>query len=69
MSEQLLERCCGLDVHSRTVVACRLTPEGQEVRTFGTTTHELLALGDWLAEGWLRAGRDGEYGLVLEARL
>jgi transposase len=47
-------RCCGLDVHKRTVVACLLTPgaEGQptkEIRTFGTMTHDLLALSDWLA--------------------
>ncbi|GAC1458953.1 MAG: IS110 family transposase [Ktedonobacterales bacterium] len=49
-----LQRCAGLDVHKRTVVACvRLTTaEGavqQEVRTFGTMTADLLALGDWLA--------------------
>jgi len=47
-------RCAGLDVHKRTVVACRLTPgpgaePAREVRTFGTTTRELLALVDWLA--------------------
>jgi transposase len=47
-------RCCGLDVHKQTVVACVLlsTPSGQPsrtVRTFGTLTDELLALGDWLA--------------------
>src|SRR5213593_1423759 len=51
--EQVYERCCGLDVHKDTVVACLRVPgEGvrrhQEVRTFGTTTAELLALGDWL---------------------
>jgi transposase len=50
----LYERCCGLDVHKKTVVACLLTPEprGQphrEVRTFGTMTDEVLALADWLA--------------------
>jgi transposase len=44
-----------LDVHKETVVACLLAPgsDGQtkpEVRTFGTLTDELLALGDWLAE-------------------
>jgi transposase len=44
----LYERCCGLDVHKRTVVACLLTPEGKQVRTFGTTTRELLELGEWL---------------------
>src|SRR6266496_1365259 len=46
-------RCCGLDVHKQTVVACILlaSPSGPPqklVRTFGTLTDELLALGDWL---------------------
>jgi transposase len=46
-------RCCGLDLHKRTVVACLLTPgprgkPTKEVRTFGTMTDELLALSDWL---------------------
>ncbi len=51
------ERCCGLDVHKKTVVACRITPgpgraPRKEIRTFGTMTEDLLALGDWLgAEG------------------
>ncbi len=50
----LYERCCGLDVHKRTVVACLITPgPGNEVtkqiRTFGTETGQLLVLGDWLA--------------------
>lgn len=44
------ERCCGLDVHKRTVVACVLASSGREVRTFGTVTQELLRLGDWLVE-------------------
>jgi transposase len=49
----LYERVCGLDVHKLTVVACVrcLTTRGkveQAVRTFGTTTAELLALSDWL---------------------
>jgi transposase len=52
----LYERCCGLDLHKRAVTACRLLPGpgGQptkETRTFGTMTADLLALGDWLAEG------------------
>jgi transposase len=47
-------RCCGLDIHKRTVVACVLTPgaDGQPhkaVRTFGTMTADLLDLADWLA--------------------
>jgi transposase len=55
--EVLYERCCGLDVHQATVVGC-VRRQGErrrrasEVRTFGTTTAELLDLADWLtAEG------------------
>ena len=44
------ERCCGLDVHKRSVVACVMTPEGQKTRTFGTMTRQLLTLSDWLGE-------------------
>ena len=40
------ERCAGLDIHQRTGVACLMTPARRAVRTFGTFTHELLALGD-----------------------
>jgi transposase len=52
----LHERCCGLDLHKKSVTACRLTPGAngrivKEVRTFGTMTADLLALGDWLEEG------------------
>jgi transposase len=42
------ERCAGLDVHKKTVVACVVTPAGQETRTFATMTAALLALADWL---------------------
>ena len=49
------ERCCGLDVHKKTVVACLLVPDAtggrqKQTRTFGTMTAELLALADWLAQ-------------------
>ncbi len=44
------ERCCGLDVHKKTVVACVLTPEGRWTRTFGTMTAELLQLLAWLQQ-------------------
>ena len=50
------ERCAGLDVHKKSVVACRIEPaEGggwhKETRRFGTMTDELLALADWLRAG------------------
>jgi len=49
----LYERCCGLDIHKKTVVACVIvpSPDGKpmkEVRHFGTMTDDLLRLGDWL---------------------
>jgi transposase len=51
--ELLHRRCCGLDVHKATVVAClRLVSDGKvttEVRTFQTTTADLLRLSEWLA--------------------
>jgi transposase len=50
----LYERCCGLDVHKDTVVACVMLSEThgkvkREVRTFATTTAGLVALSDWLS--------------------
>ena len=45
------ERCCGLDVHKKSVVASRLTPEGSQTRAFGTMTDELIRLREWLLEG------------------
>lgn len=46
-------RCCGIDVHKRSVVACVLLtePDGtvrRRISTFGTMTADLLALADWL---------------------
>jgi transposase len=53
--EVLYERCCGVDVHKKRVVACVILsqPEGRPrktVRTFGTRTDDLMQLADWLAE-------------------
>jgi transposase len=53
--EVVYRRCCGLDVHKKTVVAC-LVVSGEEsalskqTRTFGTMTEDLQALADWLEE-------------------
>lgn len=50
----LYPRCAGLDVHKDSVVAAvRLAGDGPartEVRSFGTTTPELLKLSTWLGE-------------------
>jgi transposase len=47
--EVVYECCCGLDVHTKTVVACLITKGRKEIRTFATMTDELLQLGDWLS--------------------
>lgn len=52
--EIIVRRCCGLDVHKKTIQACVrvLSEDGQvseSIDCFGTTTGELLRLGDWLA--------------------
>lgn len=39
---------CGLDVHKKNVVACIITPDHQEIRTFSTMTEDLLMLVDWI---------------------
>jgi len=51
--QALIERCCGLDVHQETVVACLLigtagARASKEVRTFRAVRRELEALRDWL---------------------
>jgi transposase len=53
MMQAIIERCCGLDVHQETVVACLLigapgVRPTKEVRTFRTVTRDLEALRDWL---------------------
>lgn len=51
----MYERVAGLDVHKKTVVACRMRVTGEkriewEKRTFGTMMVDLLGLHDWLSE-------------------
>jgi len=63
------KHCAGVDVHKKTVVACCLSEQrnGQlrrEIRTYGTTTAELLRLSEWLvSEGITHIAMEstGEY--------
>ena len=73
----MFTHCAGLDVHQKTVMACRVTPDptGQqadgimELQAFGTMTRDLLALSDWLAEVGCDACRHGEHRGVLASHL
>ena len=48
--EKVYERCCGIDVHKKLIVACFRNGASNELREFGATTRELLKIADWLTE-------------------
>lgn len=52
--EVFSDRCCGIDVHKKSVVACVIVPGSGKLsrttRTFGTTTAQLRNLLHWLRE-------------------
>ena len=50
---RIYDRCAGVDVHKKSLTVCVRLPgpdasRVQQVRSFGTTTADLLALRDWL---------------------
>lgn len=51
---EILERCCGIDVHQETLTACIMIGVGKgmlkEIREFSTTTPALEQLAKWLKE-------------------
>ena len=46
--DALYERCCGIDVHKKLIVACLRCGKKQELRQFGSTSEELRNLTSWL---------------------
>lgn len=46
----MYERCCGVDVHKRSLVACLRVGKKQEIRQYGTTSQDLRDFTKWLAE-------------------
>jgi hypothetical protein len=53
--EIVIESAAGLDVHKKTVMVCvrkaALKGKGkQQLRQFGTTTRQIEAMAEWLAE-------------------
>lgn len=49
--ERVYDKCCGIDVHKKILVACFRNGNKHEVREFGATTKAILRLVDWLSEG------------------
>lgn len=48
--DTIYQRCCGIDVHKKVIVACLRDGRKKEVRSYGATTEELRKLADWLFE-------------------
>lgn len=48
--EVVYQRCCGIDVHKKMIVACFRDGRKQELREFGTLTSDLRELTNWLLE-------------------
>lgn len=44
----IYERCCGVDVHKKKLVACLFKGRKKEIREFGTMTDEILSMWEWL---------------------
>ncbi len=50
--ERVYDKCCGVDVDKKLIVACFKQGKAQE---YGATTRELLEMAQWLAEGGCEA--------------
>lgn len=48
--EAVYERCCGVDVHKKIIVACLRVGRKHETREFGTSSSELREMANWLTE-------------------
>lgn len=49
--DRVYDRCCGIDVHKKLIVACFKQGNRQKIRDFGATTREIMEMADWLKEG------------------
>ena len=48
--DTMYERCCGLDIHKKTIEACFRSGKKKTHMSFGTTSAELRKLTMWLVE-------------------
>jgi transposase len=48
--ELFYERCCGLDVHKKMIVACLRDGRKLTIKEFGTMSKDLREMADWLSD-------------------
>jgi len=48
--QTVYERCCGIDVHKKLIVACFRNGNKAEIRKFDTLTSSIKELGNWLLD-------------------
>ena len=48
--EMYYERCCGIDVHKKIIVACLRIGKKTETKTFESTSEELRKMASWMQE-------------------
>ena len=48
--DAIYQRCCGIDVHKKLIVACLRVGRKEEIRSFGTSTDEICQMITWLEE-------------------
>ena len=46
----IYQRCCGVDVHKKVLVVCLLRGKQKEIKSYGTSTSDLLDLMQWLVD-------------------
>ena len=53
--EIVYERCCGIDVHKKSITACLIADGKKEIRTYGTMTGEIESMMQWLESAGCQA--------------
>lgn len=48
--QTVYERCCGIDVHKKMIVACFRNGKKSEIRKYDTLTRSIKEFGNWLVE-------------------
>lgn len=48
--DKVYDKCCGIDVHKKLIVACFRRGNRQDKREFGATTREIFEMADWLKD-------------------